>query len=213
MKSIIGLIIFAFISICIIGIYSFTKFEDEEYIYWSKDRLLTLADFKGEPPREFANSTTIALIQCSWEYNLTKKEIIGKNKMHKNESWVRKDLKTDEYILKYGIVDVEKTLSHEQLHFNISELYLRKFKKEYLRETQNLMIPPSSKIKSIFYDFRIKNKDRDRLFDKETNFSFNYKEHERWSIMIENELDELKDYSGTLEEIIELIKNRNSEKQ
>lgn len=117
------------LSICIVFIFSSSFQSNDKVIVWSKTRKLTWNDFQGNISHDKTNEVinvykegeqdaarsrmTIALyFQC--EGNKANHKI--RAEFEKNNSWYNAKYKT------------ESVLSHEQLHFDITELYARKLK-------------------------------------------------------------------------------------
>ncbi len=101
----------------------------------------------------------------------------------KNKSWVKNE--------------TDYLLSHEQLHFDIAELYNRKFKKavsEIKFETKKI----EETIPNIFLRFnkeRIKNQN---LYDEETRHGESKVQQEIWIKKINNELKNFELYSNNV---------------
>jgi len=96
--------------------------EYETKIEWSADRKLTWDDFKGEPDTaNFPN--TLALTNSGFGYesgiNMFKDgQVFVQSVFNTNLSWVVPEGRND-YVLR-----------HEQIHFDITEIYSRKLRKE-----------------------------------------------------------------------------------
>lgn len=94
----------------------------ETQIEWSIDRKLTWNDFKGTPDTiNFPN--TLALTNSGFGYEsgismLKTGDIFNQSVFNTNESWVVTEGRND-YVLR-----------HEQIHFDITEIYSRKLRKE-----------------------------------------------------------------------------------
>lgn len=80
-------------------------------------------------------------------------------------------------------------LSHEQLHFDISELYARKLKKRLLAQTY-IYGNVKSNVKSIYQHNNKLLDDFQNKYDEETNFSRNREKQEAWRLHIEKALQE-----------------------
>jgi hypothetical protein len=101
--------------------HSFTQ--SDSIIRWSPDRKLTYSDFIGQRPTaemSHDNIDTLAAISCSIRYVLDTK----------NGKW---------FVRAYAFVNLRKSwmdvkipyvLKHEQGHFDITEIYSRRFEKE-----------------------------------------------------------------------------------
>ncbi len=114
----------------------------EEKTPWLKEKKLTWADFKGNPdtnnPFDAVTSSEISY-RSSVKVINNKKEInyIVQSYFIPNKSWV----------IKKSLTNLD-LLAHEQLHFDITELYARKFlqKLKKLRFTKNA----TAQIKTIY---------------------------------------------------------------
>jgi hypothetical protein len=153
-----------------------------ELIDWNADKKLSWSDFKAPIDQSSPNA---ALTSTIMKYDMSYNSNDGLTfhihcQFDKNTSWVR--VKTD-YIL-----------SHEQGHFDIAEIYARKFNKA-LKEYK-----PTSEIKKdinkIYQQTIHEFHDRQVQYDKETNFSINKPEQEEWLKKISSELKELAAYAN-----------------
>ena len=82
-------------------------------------------------------------------------------------------------------------LQHEQLHFDLTELYARKLRKEYSKMNQEDFIKNAAQkyneISKKLYDYQ-------DLYDLETNHSKNTLKQKEWEIKIKKELLEYEEY-------------------
>ena len=173
--------------------FAFSWQQPENIIYWSKDRKLTWDDFIGKKNEcdgcgaissvSFFKKIRYKSVTSGMIDSITIEAVATFNK---NKSFVLSGWQS------------EKALEHEQGHFDITEIYARKFRKalkEYI---------------SKYYDYRlridideIKNKidtewdNEGKLYDEETNFYQFEDEQKRWSEKIAKELKELEQYSDT----------------
>ena len=102
-------------------------------IEWSADRRLTISDFKGKiPGRAVQNSMSAVSIELSWECADGKGSSVAKAVFDPNSSWWRDPSpnlwrNADAPSLSGGRDDRGTTLlAHEQLHFDLTELWARK---------------------------------------------------------------------------------------
>lgn len=99
------------------------KFIDEnDEILWSYDRKLNWEDFKGVPDISHSVLVTVAgtTSVIDFEYKTTKRMITNykiRSIFVKNKSWT--------------ITNDAQILAHEQLHFDITELYARRIRKAF----------------------------------------------------------------------------------
>ena len=114
----------------IIVLFFLTSFlgEAQEYetILWEKGKKLSWKDFKGKPPQ---NSGAAAITGSGITYQFSSYYRNGRRQLdftvstffYPNSSWYRPELCNN------------LILSHEQLHFDITEIYARKMRKELAR--------------------------------------------------------------------------------
>ena len=169
-------------SILLVFLPSRYQMHESNLIDWRADRKLTWADFQAEPvkgsPNAALTSTTITV-----ELGYTRDTLIYhiRCQFDKSKSWV--SIKND-YIL-----------SHEQGHFDIAQIYARRFSKEL--KTQ--MIPSTNFKKDfdkIYGGIMRQQHARQLAYDAETNFSINKSKQEEWLRKIEEELKELEPYAN-----------------
>ncbi len=160
--------------------------KDSDRIEWSPTQQLTWADFKGRAdkssPYEAVTYTTIEvrslqLDEKQIEYTIT-------NSFEKKSSW-SKDKKSVEL------------LKHEQLHFDISELVVRKMKKKLLTKKYKSIKEIQNFARDAFGECEKERKDLNVAYDKETNHSINKDKQKEWEDKIEAELGEFNEYSMT----------------
>jgi len=164
------------------------KVLESGFILWN-GYTLTWEDFKGQVPLKYKESDEGAGASLKLIYNKTldKKNNIPfieiKAYFIRTESFVKKEAKTN-IILK-----------HEQIHFDIAELYARLFRKE-IKET--VFNDINNAIKSVSKMYKHYLKDLiifQNLYDKETSHSTNLQKQIEWNEKIEKQLKELEQYS------------------
>lgn len=147
-------------------------------IEWEPDVKLTWSNFKSKnnPSKGFA----VAASTCGFGYD----GIINGNEMklniyvrfYCNESWYHKD-----YLL-------QEVLDHEQLHFDICELYGRIFYKNilFLRKSGSLN---ERTLNKLLYKLRDEYDATQDKYDKDTNHSTNGERQVEWNRKIKLELE------------------------
>jgi predicted secreted Zn-dependent protease len=85
-------------------------------------------------------------------------------------------------------------LEHEQLHFDLSQIYARQLRKKIADSKLNLFNFTKESNK-IFDDIFFLYKERQNLYDTETNHGINNAAQKKWEKNIETELNELETYS------------------
>lgn len=101
---------------------------------------------------------------------------------YKNESWKNTEWKLNEYLLK-----------HEQIHFDITELYARKFRKELARIQINKT--ELDKISDLDAKITKELQTIQDIYDDETNHSILKSKQTEWEIKISKQLKQLELYS------------------
>ena len=158
--------------------------ENDSTILWQKSRLLEWKDFKGKgkAPKNthvlHKVAETISLIKMVYAKNQNgiEKEVFLCY-FSKNKSWT--------------ITEDVKTLEHEQLHFDIMEVFTRRIRKQH-QELDSLGITDLDE-----YDLHT-----NRLIQESVEFNreyddevlLNYPKQQEWRKCIDKELDELKEY-------------------
>jgi hypothetical protein len=156
--------------------------QEENTILWSNDRKLRWEDFKGVPDTSHSVLVTVAgtTSVINFEYKTAKSMITSYNIeaiFIKNKSWT--------------ITSDIQTLEHEQLHFDITELYARKIRKTFdsLRSRKNYIEDNYVKV----YNRNIMEKNElDDLYDNQVYG--NYINQNKWIKKISNEVLKLKKY-------------------
>lgn len=157
--------------LCFLGFSGFSQ-EIEEGILWSADRRLGWSDFRGKvPPDANPAATTASGISYKYSANLIHHEVQLDFEVnayfYPNESWYKPDI-CDDFIL-----------GHEQLHFDISELFARKMRGKLRRTSFSDNV--KAEIRKIYKDILKELKDYQELYDWETDFSRNREKQLEWN--------------------------------
>ena len=153
-----------------------------ESISWESSRKLKWSDFKGKVPVDAVPAATTAS-GISYEYsaNLMHHEVNldfeVKAYFYPNESWYKPDICN------------AHVLQHEQLHFDISEIFARKMRMK-LRST-SFTEDVKAEIRMIYKEILQELEDFQDKYDWETDFSRNVEAQEQWNIQIKEALDHL----------------------
>lgn len=161
------------------GLISFSQEIEESYV-WDAHKKLTWNDFKGSiPPDAIPAATTASGISYTYSANFLHHEVQLDFEVnaffYPNESWYK------------PAVCNNLILSHEQLHFDISELFARKMRKR-LRET-SFSDNVKAEIKSIYNKTLKELSDFQDRYDWETNFSRNREQQLRWNTQVAEALE------------------------
>ena len=156
--------------------------QDEELIKWSAGRKLKWQDYHAEPDsRSGAAASTSTQIGFEYHIRDNNPTYVITCKFSKARSWGR--YKND-YIL-----------SHEQGHFDIAEIFTRKFVKaikEYSFDKNSYR----NDLRKIYADAMKDKENFQQDYDRETDYSRIKEKQAEWLKKIEKMLEEYKDYSG-----------------
>jgi len=160
---------------------SFQSLQGYDTISWSAERRLSWKDFKGNvPSNNRAAATTASGITYRFTTSGTKDTIEVDFKIdtyfYPTKSWYQPEL-CDDIIL-----------SHEQLHFDISELYARELRKR-LDAAAFTHKNVKSKVRSIYRKINEELSEFQNKYDRETNFSRDREQQLIWNEKIKNALE------------------------
>jgi len=168
------------IRLTIVFFLLFGEIHEPPVITWNELYQLSWKDFKGKP---FTNSSAVAVTASgiSFEYSI-KQSLFGvinyKTKVlacfYPEESWYKLQLVNGD------------VLAHEQLHYNITELYARKFRKALasIKSSKSLKLDLNKLQKAINSQLTKRQND----YDFETNHSRIPQAQKQWQLRIEKEL-------------------------
>ncbi len=146
--------------------------QNEESILWHPEHRLSWADFKGKP---FKTAYAAATTASGISYQFATMETDGGFELdytvstffYPTKSWYQPDI-CDDVIL-----------SHEQLHFDISELFARKMRK-LVAET-NFTKDVKGEVKSIYRQINRELTAFQNRYDKETDYSRDREKQLLWN--------------------------------
>ena len=155
-----------------------------EKITWRQNHRLSWNDFKAEPKSRMPfSANTNSGFSFGWGYA--------------DDSGLTYEVKANFYPLKSWVKPGSKSnylLRHEQLHFDISELYARK-----LRAALDQYVPGRNLKRDLDRIYNQIEKGRQQLqqrFDRETSHSQNKEAEEFWQQFIKEELQKLSKFSS-----------------
>lgn len=165
---------------------------EDSIVLWNKSRTLNCSDFKGKKPLNIGNiqAGTSAEINAKGFREGALPNFKVCCSFDKKISWIVDSL-------------CVQILKHEQLHFDIAELYARKIRKGVLdlRKRHQTNLEPYDKLINNLLEERNKVDDQ---YDQETAHGVYCNRQKEWNKRIEKELEELKDYeidyTGDLDE-------------
>ena len=158
----------------------------EDTLTWNAAQKLTWADFKANPnPNSNAVATTASGITFAYSVKTLNNQIVSfttsvESHFYPNKSWYIKE-KANNYIL-----------AHEQLHFDITELYARKFKQQLAKITVNQNI--KEQLKALHLSITEALNVTQKKYDAQSNHSINVEIQQQWETFIKAELKALDDF-------------------
>lgn len=159
----------------------FAQEPGEDLIPWSSTRKLTWADYKAAPnPASDAAATTTSYLIFSYSVSDNNFTYSIASKFSRTRSW--------------GLHKTAYILSHEQGHFDIAEIYARKFNKKLKEYSFN----PRTYVKDLkkIYQEILDEKDKmQQDYDRETQHSIHREKQAEWLKKIARLLDEYRDHA------------------
>ena len=153
--------------------------QEKDAIPWQPDRKLSWADFKGTPP---GGKRVAATTASGISYSYKTMESNGRYKLdyevtalfYPHQSWYHREL-CDSVVL-----------SHEQLHFDISELYARRMRQIMGRRTFGPNV--RAEVRKIFKELNGELSEFQDRYDRETDFSRDREAQAFWNDAIARRL-------------------------
>jgi hypothetical protein len=166
--------------------FQFSVAQDDE-MPWRSDQKLTWEDFKSAPdhshPYAAITFSGMSISFSGMSYGLSDDVVNGETNINykvncffiASKSWVKRRYKGDKGLLK-----------HEQLHFDITELYTRKFREELSKMTFTDNV--KAEIKEVHRRITKEKTLLQEKYDLETDHSKNEAAQKRWQLKIDSEL-------------------------
>lgn len=173
------------IFVFLLCVFSIMPVNANNFIRWSPERRLIWGDFQGtvDPNR---NPTTQAIAKVVLEVKTSlednKIEFQVSSFFDKSGSWTVNH--TSEHILQ-----------HEQLHFDIAELYARKLRRTLSGMRGLTFRNLKARVDEAYRIIQQSHEAMQKRYDRETNHSNNIKVQEEWNRKIPTLLYDLKEYS------------------
>jgi len=146
---------------------------EAQSIYWKEDRKLTWEDYKGDPPL----TRTAARTYVGFSFNVISLDPITNIGIYQVKSF----FVSDSSWVQPGLWHRTDLLEHEQLHFDLAELYAT--------QIRNLIVGKTpSEAKSIYKVMLPQYRQRQRDYDFETRHGIKEIEQKHWNQMISEEL-------------------------
>jgi hypothetical protein len=155
---------------------------------WNHDYRLEWSDFEGQPTEGTSVvAVTASGITFSFSTKKTRTRLVDYNYIVKadfypEKSWYSKHRASN------------NILNHERLHFDITELFARKFRERIDNTRFNLSI--SSQMERIHNAINSELEAMQNLYDAETNHSQNIEKQKEWQAKIIIELNKLANYGS-----------------
>lgn len=179
MKLIIGVLLILFT-------LGGTSSDTPDIIFWSENNPLTWKDFQGRAKYDYRNKDIAALTSSGiLHYRGCKDgQIIYKIQAYfeKKESWYKTDAHTDYH------------LAHEQLHFDVTELFARKLRKALAE--QNFRCGEELEFENYIENFLKNWETAQQSYDISTYHSIDKNKQQEWNYKIAFELSLLDEFKS-----------------
>ena len=151
----------------------------ETEIEWTPDRKLTWDDFKGQPNNtDFPDALAVTNSGITFESGSFNPFKVGgvfvRNMFINHGSWVLPEGRND-YVLR-----------HEQIHFDITEIYTRKLRKAF--SDANITANNTSRAQAIFETIKNEWEKRQNYYDTQTKHGLKAETQKEWEAIIILEL-------------------------
>jgi hypothetical protein len=168
----------------LLSAFAFTLKSGDQSFSWS-EKQLTWDDFRGKPhTKSRVGAITYSGIKYSYEQSGSSLSMKVVATFDPDLSWYNKST-ANEYVLR-----------HEQLHFDITELYARKLRAA-LKQISPKAAKPSAIAEKLYDKFFSESRDYQDLYDHETNHSRNEARQAEWDKKISSALKELQPHADT----------------
>ncbi|MBV6462375.1 MAG: hypothetical protein HJHJAOHD_02524 [Flavobacteriales bacterium] len=164
---------------------------DEDFIPWSESYKLSWSDYLGTPDYSAHDAVTWVSYQTR-QIGLREDAILFDIRCYfiKSKSWKRPNVSNN-------------LLKHEQLHFDIAEIFIRKVRKEFSNFISyeinvNNSINELGEIRDIILEEK---RNFSFMYDQETNFSKNKEKQKEWEKKIKTTLKEYEQYANPYVEV------------
>lgn len=176
-------LVFLLLSVVSMTAQVFAQENTDNFISWSSKRKLSWNDFKAPVPADRRGASASTATSLHFSYSVKGGNITYELNSYFNpaKSWVKD--KTD------------LILGHEQGHFDIAEIYIRKLYQAVKQYTFNKKTYKTD-LRDI-YQRIVKEKDSfQNEYDAATHHSINVEQQKIWEAKIKATLKELDDYAG-----------------
>lgn len=148
----------------------------EDVIYWSEDRALTWSDFQGKPDYNYEDISALTSSGILHFKGCENDKIIYEIKAYfeKDYSWVKEEALTDHH------------LQHEQIHFDITQLYAKKLK--LALDKKGFRCGEEAQFDSFVQDYMMKWQKAQINYDLYSHYSMKRPEQNEWKHKVAFEL-------------------------
>ena len=156
--------------------------DSADTIIWSEDYRLDWQDFKGQPRFEYQDISALTSSGIVHYKGCKEGKINYKVQAYfeKQESWVKEEARTEHHLI------------HEQIHFDITELYARKLRK--LLADNDFKCGEEIEFEQAINNFIEIWHNEQKVFDLRTKHSLDKAAQKEWYYKIAMELSLLDDY-------------------
>lgn len=172
------ILILSAISFLLFSLTTKKNFDDDEKIIWSENKKLTWDDFKGKIDTSKIN----VLAETCWEIKIIESRYDNKIPVFKLGSFFIKNKS-------WKITNDDYSLAHEQLHFDIAEIFARKIRKAY-DSLNKKKIVDVDKYEAVFNLYIENCGEYNNIYDNEVYF--NEKKQAYWGKKIASDLTKYK---------------------
>lgn len=127
-----------------------------------------------------ASGLSLELSAKTSKFSLIEFNAVVEARFYPDKSWYKKEF-ANSFVL-----------AHEQLHFDITELYARKFRQKIDQATFTVHI--KKELSALNKSINMELKEMQQEYDRDSNFSRNAETQLRWQGLIQNELKKLTKY-------------------
>jgi len=169
--------------VCVFGLF---LVQQDRSVAWSDDLQLQWTDFNGKPTQ---GTTVVAVTASGISFGFSSK--ISETRLIDYSAFVDAHFYPDKsWYIKERSNNV--VLDHERLHFDITELHARKFKKRIAQTKFTLKI--SDEMERIHTAINDELRQMQQKYDQETNHSQNVTKQKEWQQHIKLQLEKLAYY-------------------
>lgn len=169
----------------ILGLINLSAFLNKtiagDTLFWRNSSRLTWNDFKGKPGKSPTGTGSYIML----DYDLTNDANTFKTKVN---AYFLKDISWSQF------KNNDTLLQHEQLRFDMAELFARKLRKAF-SEYQYNSATVMQDVKKIFNEIKEARLAMNELYNKETKYATDWNAQQAWNQKISAELDKLSNFA------------------